>query len=438
MKPFSVLRSLLFIRKSLWVLACSLVIQANAAAEAPKTKNKEPRTSSAEPFRPEAGKFPPLEKSAAYRGELVFVDHANRRGSLRVPGEERFFRNPPHPFALLPYGMVHHHGAPADLRDIPLGTMLHGRFYLPPDPSISVVPVIQKSRDSQPAENHAILLEDEPSHCLRTGKVWRLSEVEIQGTRGRILARRGPKDGGDGEEAEEMLTLDTATVFWRGREKLGLQDLITEGIWPTEGKKPLDGQAVYLGVTWKPSGGWASSAFNQFHVSDIWLDDAAMQRASAHQAEKHKDFIRSRWMPAWVDAVEYGEFGKATITATLFGGMDAALYQDFKKGGQGQIGAAELTLKHSSGGYGHAHMAIKGPIVEISKAEGEIPLGSSGIQIRMKVDLALEGFRPGRIVRIRPLEWPADEVPREEFLPDGHASPEERFPTPAIFPDYKR
>jgi hypothetical protein len=82
----------------------------------------------------------------------------------------------------------------------------------------------RSSRDRatrRPAENHAILLEDEPSHCLRTGKVWRLSEVEIQGTRGRILARRGPKQGGDGEETEEILTLDTATVFWRGRENWG-------------------------------------------------------------------------------------------------------------------------------------------------------------------------------------------------------------------------
>ena len=29
-----------------------------------------------EPFRPETGKFPPLEKAHSYRGELVFVDHA--------------------------------------------------------------------------------------------------------------------------------------------------------------------------------------------------------------------------------------------------------------------------------------------------------------------------------------------------------------------------
>src|SRR5882757_2422512 len=95
-----------------------------------------------EVFRPEAGKFPPLEKAHAYRGELVFVDHANRRGSLRVQSAGTYFRNPPQPFALLPYGIVRYHGAPADLRDIPLGTVLHVRAFLPPDPKISAVPVL--------------------------------------------------------------------------------------------------------------------------------------------------------------------------------------------------------------------------------------------------------------------------------------------------------
>ena len=130
-----------------------------------------------EPFRPEAGKFPPLENALTYRGELVFVDHANRRGSLRVQGAGQYFRNAPHPFAMLPYGVIRYHGAPADLRDIPLGAVLHVRAFLPPDPKLSAVPVLpvdNRKRNSgysgagiYPAENHVLLLEDEPSHCLR-------------------------------------------------------------------------------------------------------------------------------------------------------------------------------------------------------------------------------------------------------------------------------
>ena len=42
---------------------------------------------------------------------------------------------------------------------------------------------------------------------------------------------------------------------------------------------------------------------------------------------------------------------------------------------------------------------------------------------------------PGRVVRIRPNGWPAVNVPREEYVGDG-SNPDDRFPTPAIFPKY--
>ena len=65
-----------------------------------------------QPFRPKVDEFPPLEKAHSYRGELTFVDHANRRGSLRIDGDGRFRFAAPSPFALLPYGLVRYHGSP--------------------------------------------------------------------------------------------------------------------------------------------------------------------------------------------------------------------------------------------------------------------------------------------------------------------------------------
>lgn len=390
-----------------------------------------------EPYRPQPGKFPAAEKARTYRGVLVFVDHANRRGSLRVPTTGEFFRNPPHPFALLPYGMVRYHGAPADLRDVPLGTVMHVRAFLPPDPKTSAVPVLQSGPDERPAENHVLLLEDEPSRCLREGKVWKLIEVDLQKNQGMIHARLEPNAGGDikgsdGQPIEEKFTFDAALRIWRGRERLGVEDLIAEGLWPGSGKKSLGGQSVLLGLTWQPTPG---GVFIRFHVSDIWLDETAIQRATQNQTETHKALIRSRWMPAWVDAVEYGKFGRATVTATLFGGMDPALYADFQKGSQGLMNAAENTLKHAGGAYGPAHMASRGDILDVTKSDEAAPLGSSGIQIRFETDLIIEGIRPGRVVRVRPASWLEVTVPREEYLDDRN-SPEDRFPTPAIFPKY--
>lgn len=372
----------------------------------------------------------------------MFVDHANRRGSIRVQGAGMFFRNDPHPFAMLPYGIVRYHGAPADLRDIPLGTVLHVRGFLPPDPKISAVPVLpvdSKSKDGNhnrgagifPAENHVLLLEDELSHCQREGLIWKLKELDLNNNSGMIVASREAQAGTDEKASDEKLTFDAATRIWRGRERLGIEDLIAEGTWPASGKKSLDDQAVFLGITWKPT---PDGVFTRFHISDIWLDETAVRRAAQQQTETHKAFIRSRWMPAWIDAVEYGKFGRATIKATLFGGMDESLYADFRKDSPALMNAVENTLKHTHGAYGPAHMASRGSILEITMTDGDVPLGSSGIQIHFETDLIIEGIRPGRVVRVRPQSWPKVQVPREEYL--NNPSPEERFPTPAIFPRY--
>ena len=210
---------------------------------------------------------------------------------------------------------------------------------------------------------------------------------------------------------------------------------MSEGTWPASGKKLLGEEAVLLGMTWRPT---PAGVFTRFHVSDIWLDDGAMGRAARHQTEAHKAFIRSRWLPAWIDAVDYGQFGRATVTATLFGGMDPSLYADFKEGVSALMNGVENTLKHTEGGTaGPSQMAARGTIRGVSKAPGEAPPGSSGIQVQFDTDLITEGMRPARVVRMRPAQWPDVHLPREEYVGDGAGSSiEQRFPSPAIFPKY--
>jgi len=158
-----------------------------------------------------------------------------------------------------------------------------------------------------------------------------------------------------------------------------------------------------------------------------------MQRATKFQTNVHREFIQGRWMPGWVDHVEYGKSGHATVTATLFGGFDESLYADIKKAKRGQISGATETLKHNQGLINsHAHMAIQGPMSVVKEQEEKFPLGSSGIQVRIDVDLVLEAYRPGRIVRIRPMSWPADPLPYEEWL-GQKVDYNDRFPTPAIY-----
>ncbi|MFT5525632.1 MAG: hypothetical protein ACI9HK_003602 [Pirellulaceae bacterium] len=373
-----------------------------------------------EPFRPKPGEFPPIEQAKAYRGELVFVDHVNRRGSLRLHVDDHFHEGRLHHFAMLPYGIIRYRGAPAELRDIPIGTVLYGRFYLPPDPETSAVPNVRGNEVTRPPENHAILLEDGPSLCLREGKAWKLNEVNINGSQGELVANLDRKEGGEGLGGEHKFTIDGSTRIWRGRELLGLDELVKEGSWPNKGQKKFEGLAIQLALTWHPR-----YLYQQFHVADLWLDEAAMKVAAERQRQRHIRHIRTRWMPARVDAIQYGEFGRATVMATLFGGMDDSLYADFKPEIGGKMAVAENTLRT----WWPDHDGMDGRIISAKKAESKPPLGSSGIQVQFDVPIILEGFRPGRIVRIRPHNWPNVKPPVEERV----RSFEERWPSPDLF-----
>lgn len=373
-----------------------------------------------EPFRPEPGRFPPIEEAKSYRGELVFVDHVNRRGSLRLHVDGHYQEGRLHHFAMLPYGMIRYHGAPAELRDIPIGTVLHGRFYLPPDPETSPVPNVKGNDITQPAENHAILLEDGPSLCLREGKSWKLTEVEIKGGEGHLVVSLDRKEGGEGLGGEHEVTIDGSTRIWRGQQLLGLDELVAEGVWPAEGQKKFESLPIQLSLTWH-----ARYLYQQFHAADLWLDEAAMKVAAERQRQVHIRHIRTRWMPARVDAIDYGEFGQAAVMVTLFGGMDDSLYADFKIGAGGKMATAEDTLRT----WWPDHDGMDGKITSVDNLEGTPEFGSSGIQVKFEVPLILEGFRPGRTVRIRPQNWPNVKPPVEERV----RSFEDRWPSPDLF-----
>jgi hypothetical protein len=317
---------------------------------------------------------------------------------------------------------------------------MYAKAFLPPDPKISSVPVLPlDNREKKygyagtgvaPAENHIFLFEDEPSYCKRQGLVWKLKEINLNEDQGIVTARRESKSG-NGDVHKETFSIDTATRFWRGKEHLHLSDLIQEKVLPENGVQSLNDQSVLLGIFWKPTSG---GVFKRFHISDVWLDELAMERASRIQNENHKTFVKSRWMPGWVDKVEYGKFGRAQVTVTLFGGMDDSLYADFKKGQKAMLASSENTLKHWAGGTaGTAQMASKGILLEVSKTQEKVPLGSSGIQLSLETNLVTEGFRPGKVIRIRPESWPLLQVPREEYIHHNLDGIDIRFPTPDIF-----
>ena len=112
---------------------------------------------------PRPGVFPSKGSGIQVHGDLVVSDSVNRRGALREKSTPR------HYFAMLPYGMVWYHGAPADIRDLPPDIHMHGQFLLPMEGEEKTIPLSDNLiKDHKNLRyNHAILLEDDAEFYSR-------------------------------------------------------------------------------------------------------------------------------------------------------------------------------------------------------------------------------------------------------------------------------
>jgi hypothetical protein len=354
---------------------------------------------------PPYGKFPDASAGRQLLGELLDVDPINRRGLLRPGGDlapDRYSRFLGQPFALLPYGMVYYHGAPAELKDVPLGTVLHGVFFQPPEGDNSVPrPQPKDTVEKQRAayfvpETHALLLEDDVSFYRRHGQAWKVTAVETNEMDGRqflVVASVGQPVPG-GLSGEQKFCIDKSTRVWKGNQFAGLGDI-----------EP--GQTVQVNLTWDPNWG-----YGKFHVLDLWLDQQAIDVAAEQQRQTHLRYQRYHWLPGWIDKVTYDPTrpnGAGTVYVTLFGGLDPSLYEEITGARSAQVAIAEPTLRtwrKDQDGQG-------GQVLEVNKLPNP-PLGSSGIQIRVQVRQMLEGFRAGGIVRVGTSSFPAGVIPPEE------------------------
>lgn len=347
----------------------------------------------AEDYVPKPGEFPPPGASGRYlAGELVSVDHVNRRGAIRLVGDnddDRYHIAPSHRFAMLPYGTLRYHGAPAELRDIPIGTVLHGYFFLPIEGDVSLPPPAKDAGKYVSPYTHALTLEDDFSFNQRRGRAWKVLSVDPQ--QGKLQARLDAPATADGIKGEQTFELDVSTRVWSGRQIGELKDITPE-------------QVVQLNLSWAPD--WKNG---QFYIADIWIDDESRNVAAEIQRQIHIRHQRHRWLAGWVDHVEHRPGGKGTVTLTLFGGMDGVLYDQAKSGGGVAIAAAESTLRT----WWQNNDSKNGPIVDVQQIDNPPP-GSSGLQLRVELQELLEGFRPGRIIRLRPYSFPNSKPPPEE------------------------
>ena len=323
------------------------------------------------------GEFPAPGTAREISGELIGVDHVNRTGTLR-PDRNDSQRTDEYdvalPFSLLPYGKTMFHGATAELRDVPIGTHLHGLFYVQDAPG----------KNQKPVFNRVLQLEDDFSRFTRLKKSWRVDSVEIDKKQ---LTVTGVAEDGAVDAKPTVFQIGEATRVWKGRGFGTLKDL-------AQGMKLLANLTV---CTLKGPG----------RCLDLWLDDESRAVARERQLETHKLWQREHGFGCWIDSVD-NQAG--TVTVTLFDAADPSQLKEVKPKGHLTAAVAEESLRT----YDQLNDVKGGPVLEV-KSVPVLP-GSSGIQVTFKPKELLEGYRPKRFLRVFPGGQRVDDLPREERL----------------------
>lgn len=351
------------------------------------------------------GKFPPADSAHAISGELIQCDHRERRFQIRVDRDDSqqvSHFDLPLESAMLPYGSISYHGAPAALQDIPLGTHLHGSFYLK-DPSDTAPPPLgRQERNSEDWEfKRCLRLEDDFSYHTRKKQAWRVEAVNL--AEKKLTATLVAADSPAGKPKIFDLMAGTRVHVGKG---FGTLESIAVG------------QTVQFNITW-------ATLHGPGRVLDIWLDEPSRQLATDLQLERHRDHVRDRGLPGWIDAVDDEA---QIVTITFFESVDPGLFkeltgideephgwpfsarEDDPKAPKGGIAVAEPSLMT----YEPMHDRKGGNILAIDSVPVEP--GSSGVRIKVKCCMMLEGFRPGRVVRFYPATWKVNILPKEEQL----------------------
>ncbi len=407
----------MFVRSALGLLAAVTV---SFAAEIPKfrtdadgpvkagDKKKNPKDRKPDDlpdwYQLAPGQFPPEGSAHAVSGELMFVDHLERRFQIRVDrndSQDRGVWDLPLHAAMLPYGSIWYQGAPAALQDIPLGTHLRGLFYeKDPNDKTPLPPGPYNNRHTPEQDfQRCFRIEDDFTFHARQKQLWKIESVDLDTKKLTATLMENGKPVGD--EKPKIFDLQSSTRVFQGD---GFGDL----------KALQPGQMVLFNLTWV-------TLYGPGRITEVWLDESSRALATGQQLERHRNYIRERGLPAWVMSVDDEQ---QFVTVTFFGNVDPKLFDELtvkdpnapppKDGSPPPVEARGglAVARDSLMTYDPVNDRKTGSVLEVKKIPAEP--GSSGVQMKLKMDMMLEGYRPKRVVRFFPPTWKVIALPKEE------------------------
>ena len=314
------------------------------------------------------GEFPPRGSEHRVGGELVETNFIHRCGQFRA-----FATGELVDFTLPPFGSVYYLGAEADLRDVPLGT--HCLFYL--------------YQDEKGAFTKAVAVRDQYSQLAADGVTFRLDEAKLD--QGKLLVTRHKPAQADSELGHEELLLSDKTRVWKGDQPGKLTDLAA-------------GDELLVNFTDGPSG--------SRRCTDIYAGAESQKLAAEAQRKRHAEFLKARGLPAFVDRVDGKKltvtfFGDPADTAALLKaeGVVPSQWASEHRRIDCVVATPELRTYNPP-------VDRQGSIVlEYQEAPTDV-LGPCGVRFIIQPNLLLEGFRPGRVVRlfVHP-SWKVEDMP---------------------------
>lgn len=353
--------------------------------------------------------FPDPAGAKEFSGEITLVEHVNRKGILRLDRDgtiNKYFWDLPHNFQMLPYGAIYLKGAPAELKDIPIGTHLHGKFYLGPEGPFEVKPPVSNYfagkmgrpdlRSIESQYSRVLLLEDDFTHYQKQGVAWKIQTIKEDQSEILVEKVSLSKDTAKFEPATMVLRVDRGTRIWKNKSIGSPKDLAA-------------GQIVQINMGWVTLLG----SFKQDGLCrEIWVDEISRQAATESQRGIHIEHQKRRGIPATVIKTEHdpGRGAKGWATVQLHDSVDPELLEEMSKRQSIFTKCVEPSLRMYS-----VNTTGYGGIESITKLQNPKP-GSSGIQLRISFNEMQEGHRKGRTIRVGSQSWVRPKIPREEWL----------------------
>jgi len=244
-----------------------------------KRKNPKDKKPNDKPdwFQLVEGQFPPEGSAHAVTGELIQVDHLERRFQIRVDrndSQQRGVWDLPLAATMLPYGSIWYQGAPAALQDIPLGTHLHGLFYLSDPIDKTPLPDTAHNRKTPEWEfRRCFRIEDDFSFHARQKQLWKIDTADLETKKLTATMQVNGQPIGQ----PKLFDLLASTRVFKGNT---IADL--KAIQP--------GQTVLFNLT-------RVTLYGPGRITDVWLDEPARALFTANQLERHRNHIRDRGLP---------------------------------------------------------------------------------------------------------------------------------------------